>query len=206
VLTLREEINAGRNEPGVMQWTAKQLAEMAERPSSWRWDDRLGMFAMSMSIELSVFSVTMIVFGLLALTLQLEMFGAFLLLFLCGAVVVGLAGYAFHGGIAAYLSGVSVRLNRDRTAASRFTCGLRSIIAWTPWITLISIGISFLLNQIQIDPLSLEHGIEDAPLFPAVVVGIMASFSVMAVGILAAILFPPRGIPDFLCGTRLMRK
>jgi hypothetical protein len=206
VLTLREEIYARRHEPGVMQWTANQLTEMADRPSSWRWDDRLGMIAMSISIELSVFSVTMIVFGLLALTLQLEMFGAFLLLFFCGAVVAGLAGYVFHGGIAAYLSGVSIRLNGDRTAASRIKCGLRSIMAWIPWITLTSAGISFLLNQIQNDPLSLEHGIENAPLFPAVVGGILVSFSVMAVGILAAILFPPRGIPDFLCGTRLMRK
>ncbi len=184
----------------------QQLQNMEDRPSTWRWDDRLGVAAVSMFFEFSILSSLMILSGLLIcflcgwpswITGLTTFFAAFALLLISGTLLKG--GFAF------WLTGVALIDNRTLTPVSRFRILLRQGLSWlvpTFWLAIV----------VTIIDLRIAHPNElaDAAGFgrystSLIWLAILLPL-LMGTGIVYAILRPSRGIIDILVGTRLMRK
>ncbi len=202
---MRNEIYQRRHDQGVLLWAANQLADMAELPSTWKWDDRIGMLAISLGIEQSFISAALFICGFVAVVLNFSTGMASAISVAGGFLVAAAFGFLFFGGPAIHLSGISVRRNRDLRPASRRRCCLRSVIAWAPWISFLSLFIYLLFHQINTDPSNLQNPLENSPLFLMFLLMSLILGAIILFGVLVAVVYPPRSVPDFLADTRLMR-
>jgi hypothetical protein len=184
----------------------KRLNDSIERPTTWNRVDRIGMLAISTSIEFGLMMAVVILASFFAMLISqstLLQTGASLL---AGIFLAAVFGYFFNGGPAMHLSGVALRRNRDKGPASRFRSMCRSLVAWFPWVVLISSLIFLIFYQLNNDPEVTNLTLENSDItLPVLLIALIPGLLVM-LGILAAILNPSRGVPDYLVGTRLMRK
>ncbi len=205
LMQLSQSLKERGNEKGVFDWLVGELNETIEKQSSWNWIDRAGMLAISFGIEFSFMSSLVFIGSFLLSGLPLLPQTA--LTATIGFLIVGGYGFFADGGPAMRLTNVSLRNQRDKKPAARWLATLRSLIAWSPWVALMT-GLMYLIyfNFASNDgkPVDLDS------IDPAVVIGLLAGFSFVSLvafgGMLLAVLNPSRGIPDFLLGTRLMRK
>ena len=206
-MTFRNDLMAGKGEPEILDWAGDQLAEMAEKPSTWKWDDRIGMFAISTGLELSVITAAVFCCGFLANIFMFPIWPSCFLAVTGGLVVVGLNGFLLNGGLAIRISGVSVCREKNLRVASRLRCTLRALFGWIPWIGLMTSFVYVVIveaktiadnaNTVAIDETQVSAG-------SFLIVAALA-FVVTCMGAIWAVFYPPRGVQDVITGTRLVR-
>jgi uncharacterized RDD family membrane protein YckC len=197
-----------------LKWANLQLADFADRPSHWEWDDRLGLLAVSFGSELPIYTATVFASGLLLIGIleqsPMQMGPALLCL---GSAVAFLSGYLFDGGLAMRFSGIQVCRKGVRYAASKLRCGIRSVVVWLPFIAIfvslvIVIQLEFMKQSQRTDGLNIHIGAGDSTSMQSVflLLGLIPLGLLIAFGIIWALLRPSRAIPDLLVGTELIRK
>ena len=209
-LAFRNELIAKKSEPGVLEWAGDQLAEMGEKPSTWNWDDRVGMFAVTIGLELSIISAFIFVSGFLGVALRLPAWLSAVFGTVGGLGLAGALSYLLTGGLAVRASGVAVCRNKDFRPASRFRCAIRGTVAWLPWtlmmasfVYLFAVGaaseqIEIVNNSARIDA--------DNSVIPYALLLALLMFVVACFGTVWAVFNPARNGQDVVAGTRLLRK
>lgn len=208
-ITFRKELAARKNEPEILGWAEDQLAEMAETPSSWNWDDRIGMFAVSIGLEVSLISAAVFVCGFVASLFNLPTWTAGVLALAGGFGVVAAFAYLLHGGIAIRVSGVNVRRNKGLQRASRFRCVVRAIFGWSPWVAIVSSFAFMVLYEIDAEKTEIVNSAATFETADAIAAAGTAFsflvFGLMLLGIAWAVFNPARNVQDIAAGTRLLR-
>ena len=216
-MEFRNELAARKNESGILDWAGDKLADMAEQPSTWNWDDRVGMFAISMGIEVSLFSAVLFSIGFLSMWLQVPTWAGVAIAMAGGLAAAGLLAFFTHGGIAARASDVLVCSQSSFGRASRIQCALRAIVGWIPWLAVSAAFLFLMLLEANSDGLEgglnlIEVGSEPAPTAgpdTLVAIGLLVALAAALItfaGMLFAVLFPARGIQDVIAHTRLIKK
>lgn len=130
VRALAEELATRPATRDTLDWAVARLREVVRRPTALGWDDRLGVLAVTMGTELSVYMGA--AFGgvwLVAAVLH-GPWGASAAAALVAWLLPAIVGFAFRGGPAFWLTGIEV-LRADGRRAGRWRCAWRSFIAWT---------------------------------------------------------------------------
>ncbi len=206
LMDIFRDLETRRDQKGVFEWLGDRLNETAERPSTWNWVDRIGMLAISTGLEFSLITAFVFASGFLVMQFNQNAIMQTIVLSLVGLILVAFCGFIFCGGPAMHLSGISLRRNRDRIPASRIRSMIRSVIAWFPWLLLISISVFVAFYQLNTDPSAVKITLENSTVAGAATLACIVPALLIMVGMLVAIINPPRGLPDYLAGTRLMRK
>jgi uncharacterized RDD family membrane protein YckC len=207
VLSFRDQLPTA-DDPEALRRIKQQLESMEDRPSSWQWDDRLGVAAATFGMEYSPFFSLVFVALLLAAfnsSLSVETLGA--ATFALASLLVLAGGYIFRGGPAFRFSGISVRQHRTLKPASPVRCAIRNWISWLPvifFLTSFDMLVHFAIVTNEQQSKSLEVSLP--PMFLVLLIGILPLGMVILLGIGYSIIRPSRGIADLICGTRLMRK
>lgn len=206
VMQIRQQIQRRRSEPDVFSWLVGRLNQSIEKPTSWNWIDRIGMFAISLGLEFAVLTAVIFLTSFLVMSISGGTLLQTAIPSVAGLLVVAGYGYFFNGGPVMQLVGLSLRRNRDRTQASRLRSMCRSLVAWSPWVLLMSALIFVMFNQLNNDPKTLNVTPENSDITVPVLLFSLVPTTLIIAGCAMAIFNPPRGLPDFLVGTRLMRK
>lgn len=207
VLTFREEIDVLMFEDEPMQRIAERLQELAEMPSAWRWDDRLGVLAVSAGLEMSIASSLLIVVAMLSSLLELNPLLSGFLMFTLSSVIAILLGVFTNGGPVFQISGVMVRENKTLNPASKLRIAMRTWVAWLPLtltVTLLGIIISSSVSEVHHATETQEASISLMTILATLTFLMLAPMTLLAAGY--NILKPSRGLQDLVCGTRLIRK
>lgn len=207
VLDLRDELLLLKLQPDGMARAEQRIVELADKPSAWRWDDRLGVLATSIGLEFGTGGAIAIMVATLSsyyFTLGPVVSGC--LIFGVGCLISFLIGAILLGGPAFRVSGVLVRRNRTLEPASRFRCGARMMLAWLPLVVLATC-VGLIADIVAI------HG--DANLAMNTTAGttilllLLICSTVLILWPIAAaysIWQPARGLVDLVTRTRLIRK
>ena len=206
VIEFSREVENRRNDDDVFHWMVNRLNDSIERPTTWNWVDRIGMLAISTSLEFGLLMTVVFVASFFVMLASQSTMLQTVASSLAGIFLVASYGYFFNGGPAMHLSGIALRRHRDKAPASRFRSMIRSLVAWSPWVVLISSLIFLMFYQLNNDPevTNITRKSSDISL-PVLLISLFPAMLVMA-GILVAVLNPSRGLPDYLVGTRMMRK
>ena len=203
---LLSELKQRQDQPGTLDWFADELNEFSEKPTTWNVLDRIGMLAISLGLEFSPISAVMFTAGVLMLPMELDAPLMVLLLALSGMIVAVVYGLFFRGGPAMRLTGVELRRSKTGGPANKLQAAIRSIVAWLPWIFILALILYPVVHKLQEDPTVSNISLENSDLLgPALLISLIP-LAIGLFGMLAAALNPPRGIPDWVVGTRLMRK
>lgn len=208
VLTFRKELDVLRAEPDSLRQIGQRLGELADEPSAWRWDDRLGVLAVSTGIEFSTATSLVVTAALIAsFVFKLSWISILMLSFFGSSLVVMTLGAVFGGGPVFRVSGVLVRKNKTLEPASPIRCALRN---WLAWLPLISLGacLSIVIQQQLLLESQGRPGIsgEDGTILIVCLLAFLPLLGVVVFGALYSILRPSRGMADVIAGTRLIRK
>jgi hypothetical protein len=133
-----DELRRRPKNEDTLAWAAAQLREAAKQPARLGWDERLGILAVAMGTELSLY--LSIAFGLPWLSLRLfdSSVAVALGLFPCVLLVPAIVGFLFRGGPAFWLTRTEV-LRSDGRRATRWRCAARNLLAWTPMLIFYSL-------------------------------------------------------------------
>ena len=208
VLTFRRELEVFRHEEDALKKVGDRLGELSDRPSSWRWDDRLGALAITIGVEYSMAGSLMIILSLVFPYLfDFSMATSGVAMFIFASVVAFLMGACLGGGPVFRLSGVLLRRNKTLEPASSIRCGFRNWVAWSP-VILTSVCIAILIHyQLQVDTSS---GTLQTPELPMILIFslllVLAANFFMLLGCVYSIFRPARGLPDLIARTKLIRK
>ena len=185
--------------------TASALRGLAVHPYRFRWDDRLGVLAISSGVETIIYgTMPLVVSVILGTQTELSIASCAAVGTVTGSVIAALIGYWLCGGIAFWLTGTDVRSNA-RAPASPARCAWRNVVAWLPIVLFHSVlGIWFVFLS------GLVGGFETLPMearFTWTMLGAyLATLAVVQlVGFVTAVLQPRRGLQDILAGTYLVR-
>ena len=212
VLTFRKELEILRGEDDALRTIGKRLGELADQPSAWSWDDRVGVIAISTGLEYGTASslgTTLAIAVAYFADFTLPQIG--MLTFLIGSLIVFLTGGIFRGGPIFQLTGVMVRRNKTLEPATWIRCAIRNWVAWIPFILFITwIAI---IAEFFIDPRFMTgsqtsfdmNELRDPWLIGSTLMMLPAGLA-MVLGPVYSILKPSRGIQDVIAGTRLIRK
>ncbi|MGH7194955.1 MAG: hypothetical protein ACREJM_15690, partial [Candidatus Saccharimonadales bacterium] len=113
-----------------LEWAVARLREVVRRPTALAWDDRLGVLAVTMGTELSIYMGA--AFGgvwLIASRLHWPI-GASVAAALFAWLLPGIVGFVFRGGPAFWLTRIEV-FRADGRRAGRWRCAWRNLVAWT---------------------------------------------------------------------------
>ena len=212
VLTFRKELDILRLEPDALRIIGARLGELADQPSAWRWDDRLGVLAISAGIEYATALSIGSTFALaVAYILELGVMPITGLMIGLGSFTAILLGAVFNGGPIFQLTGVLVRRNRTLEPASRIRCAFRNWITWLPFVlTVTCLAVIF---EIAIGPDLVVvgnnnfqlNGIKD-PLMIGSFLGFLGFGTLTILGATYSAIMPSRGLQDIIARTRLIRK
>ncbi len=206
VMKFSRELAERRDGKDVFEWMVNRLNDSIERPTTWNWVDRIGMLAISTSLEFGLLMTVVFVASFFVMLVSQSTMLQTVVSSLAGLCLVATYGYFFNGGPAMHLSGIALRRSRDKAPASRFRSMCRSLVAWFPWVVLISMLIFLMFYQLNNDPEVINITAENSDItLPILLISLFPLLLVM-VGILFAVLSPSRGLPDYLVGTRMMRK
>lgn len=207
VLTFRRELETLRGNQNVLDQIGERLGELADIPSAWRWDDRLGALAITFGIEFSTaMSAYVICLLVAAFLLNMSLLPISVFVFVLASLVATGLGGILSGGPAFRLSGVLVRKNKTLEPASRFRCAFRN---WVAWLPMIMGGVCVAVITQQAALLSQENSEleQNIPIvIVAALIGLLLIFMTIIVGAVYSIIRPSRGLPDVVAGTRLIRK
>ena len=201
-------------------WAERELADFADRPSTWRWDDRLGLLSVSFGVELPIYVFTVMATGYLMIigfSLPAWLIGTITMVL--GLTAATLNGFFFEGGVAMKISQVQVCRRRIYEAASRVRCGLRNLFVWAPYVmffTCIVLVMKIVFASEQPNAPEVVDGLTVSAMGVAsdqvsmdiipVLFGLLISSCTLAVGFIWALCWPARAIPDLIVGTELIRK
>ena len=184
------------------------LDDLAERPSSWSWIDRIGAASVLVAIELAILFLLCQVWVALWTSLFTKetlvsspgyvaaICGSFTLLMLGGAF---LTGYFFESPTFWFL-GIAAR-NRDKQATpSRVRLGFRMVVSW-----LLPTVMAAALGGVQAAAVTKGMEVPSVELVVAFLLLPATSFAMLVVT-LYNLAKPSRGTADLLCGTMLTRK
>lgn len=213
VLTFRKELDILLLEWGSLRTVGKRLGDLGDQLSDWRWDDRLGVLAISIGIEYATASSIAISIALaVAYLFEIGVVPIAGLMLGIGSLAAILLGAVFSGGPIFRLTGVLVRRNRTLEPASRFRCAFRNWITWLPFVLcmacLASMFELIFTPELIANP---KSNIELSDTKDPVLAGslLLASLVLIMFTILGAIysiIMPSRGLPDLIARTRLIRK
>ena len=184
---------------------ATALRRLAVHPYRFRWDDRLGVLAISSGVETIIYgTVAFVVAMMLGTQTTLSIAYCITAGTATGLSIAALVSYWLRGGIAFWLTGIDVR-NNSRAPASPARCAWRNVVAWLPIVSfqaVLGIWFIFLSGMVGgVGKVSVEAQ------FTWTMLGAqLATFGVVQlVGFVTAILQPRRGLQDILAGTYLVR-
>ncbi len=200
------ELANRKNDGDVLEWSVTRLNELIELPSTWNSLDRTGLLAISCGLELPLLTAAVFVTSFFLMMTGLSTTAQATLAAVAGLGTAAAFGFFFNGGPAMHLSSVSLRRNATKEVASRFRSVFRSLLAWLPWIALLTAFVVLIFHQSKTDPEVLHVTPDHSPVFGYILLFSLLPFGLIMLGVMVALLYPPRGLPDFLAGTRLMRK
>ena len=200
-------------EGATFAWAIEQLRTMIERPSRLRWDDRLGILAISWGIESTVYwgLATTLAFVLWTIP-QLPLGICVSTTALSCLAVAAVLGFWFRGGPVFWLANIEVRRSNNRSA-SQLQCAWRTLVAWTPVILgyalmgmmMVTFSQALVYDgnaewRLSADADRAEFGMQMAGFaLSSLFLGI-----IHLVGAVYAIVRPRRGLQDLLAGTYLV--
>lgn len=207
VLQLRDQLKSGEFGDQPLRHIVARLTEFANRPASFRWDDRLGVMAISLGLELSLITSVVYLIGLVGYVLDVPANTLAIASIVLTMLIAGVIGAVTRGGIAFRMSEVCVLGNRSRRPVSRWRCGLRYVVAWFPIIVFNSFFFYLLKYAMTGQGGRDAADLDNATLFLLVLLISMVPLGMVMVGNIAiALLSPARSLPDWIVGTRLARK
>jgi hypothetical protein len=190
-------------EAETLTWAARQLRDLTRRSVTLRWDDRLGILAVTAGIEYSFYWLVGLLVSLLAWTFSdLPMEQRVLPALVIDVALPALLGFWLRGGPVFHFLGIEVR-RLDGRPASRWRCAWRNVVAWLP-LTFFNavLPLYIAMQTMSPDAETLPHSV--------LVLAILFSCGGACVGVLAlagviySIIRPRRGIQDLLAGTCLV--
>jgi eukaryotic-like serine/threonine-protein kinase len=204
VLNFTDELATRPATAETLAWAAGELRELVEEPTAIGWDDRLGILAVTIGTELSLYTS-------LAYGLPLFLFGKLhwpierlAILFPLVLILPALMGFVFRGGPAFWLTRIQV-LRSDRRPASRRRCAWRSFLAWSPLIALFGALVlatpTFQGSSQAFKAGTLAWGLSMSAILGGEMLGL-----VFVVAAIVAVARPQRGMQDELSGTWLAPK
>ena len=198
-------------EPETLDWVDEQLSSFADQRSSWRWDDRLGVLAISFGTEMTIYYTLSIVLGLLFASLAPDSSPQLRLGILFG-VMLGLVlalGDFFRGGPVFQFAGIQVRRYRNGVAG-RLRCAVRNFIAWFPAVSgFCMFGLwlaDFIIRSQTPTTESSEVLREHTFFYVALSVVWFVPVILHFLGAVISVLSPSRGVQDWLAGTYIVPK
>lgn len=204
-LNFVEELEKKPDSFETLTWAESNIRSFEKNAANWKWDDRLGAIAISAGLEQTVFQSISIA---LAFLLPFVFSGGFLsyfqtILVALGAIVFAI-GYFFKGGFVFRVLGVEIVQIRRNQVAGRLQAALRHIVAWSPFI----VAHSLVATTISLSVSGAYERLSRSASELAVIAGGLSTlpFLVFYIGALVSIISPSRGLQDWLCRTRLMRK
>ncbi|HEV3006483.1 MAG TPA: protein kinase [Pirellulales bacterium] len=179
-----------------LQWAAEELRSAIDRPAELRWDDRLGVLAVSMWLEFSAYvTLAMLVPWLVTGWVGRADLGVAASLASALLLVPAALGYAFRGGPVFRLTGIEV-VRVDGRPAGRWRCAWRGFVAWAPLLLFYTtVGISACRAS----------EFSDLSIVPALCGSELVAVWFL-IGVVYAVARPQRGLQDLLAGTRLAPK
>ncbi len=183
----------------------QHLRDIAHRPTTLRWDDRLGSLAVSFSLEQSIFYFMSLLMALVILLVPGIDVGWQLAVVAAGSLLVPAAmGFWFQGGPVFRFTGIQVRcLNQRR--ASRLRCAWRNFVAWAPLMASCAMLACLSMAMVK-DPDALA--VKEGSPFPVLLIlmscGGLVGMTIHAAGALVAMILPTRSLQDWLSGTVLV--
>ena len=194
--------------------TREQLAATAERVREWsrvpyrlEWDNRLGVVAVAMFIEMSfLLTWTFVTIWYLASVMDYR-FGPTVAVSLPVAMILpAVWGFVSRGGLAFSLSEMETRAIGSRKP-SRWRSAVRAVLAWLPFATPIVI---FRVLMFAFSPLATVDAGRNAAtgITLAVVAGMVATFvgGIAVLTTVYSVWSPRRGLQDRLAGTYVVRR
>jgi hypothetical protein len=181
-----------------LKWAAEELRLATHRQAELKWDDRLGVLAVSMWLEMSFYTVlaSTVSWVLASWVGHDDLLITGIAIVIAQLAPVGL-GFVTRGGPVFHLTNVGV-VGRNGLPANRWRCAWRTMIAWLPLIVLSAVGGSW--RRRSGDPSTLDSSIVLA-LLGAELLGAW-----FLIGVAYAVARPQRGMQDLLAGTRLAPK
>jgi hypothetical protein len=197
-------------DPSDPRTAAVLLRRASDLPWRLGWDDRLGVLAVSGSVEALVFGLPAFVVGnLLDQRTSLGLASAVALATAGGLLLPGLIGFLCRGGPAFLITKTRVRgITAGNPPASRWQCAWRNAIAWLP---LCGLNAVFGVWLMQFQALGLTGGAptvtDEAMMMDWATMGLLmiGLVFVLLCGLVLTIALPRRGAQDILAGTILVR-
>ena len=203
LITLTKELEQKQDDPNVFDWLVTELNESIDQRTTWNWVDRAGMSAITFGVEFSllfflVFSFSFLV-GAFSFPIQMG------LTILSAFAIVGAYAFFLNGGPAMRLSNVLLCSNANKKPVSSAMAVVRNAVAWTPLILVLGMGFSLIYGgQKEATLMGVDFTNAGTHTWGWLLIFLLllAVFGFM----FFAILNPRRGVPEFVTGTRLMRK
>ncbi|MCA9264591.1 MAG: RDD family protein, partial [Planctomycetales bacterium] len=198
-------------------WTTEKvqaIREAARLPHNLRWDDRLGLLAMSAGLEITVYYLGIVVVGAFIMSLPLlGLWGSFLITSALALAMPFVIGYLMQGGVAFWLGQIEVRRSTDRRRASRLHCAVRNAISWAPFViahsvmVVLATALYLLFPQSEINNSPLDLFFNNGAWSSAwlVLCGLFVLLLVHVTGLFVAIACPRMALQDLFARTYLVR-
>ena len=186
-----QELSGRLDAADAATWACERLRALVEAPGALRWDERLGMFCVSASIELTLYG------GVIAGAASL--FGSHLAEWqvltgwlAAAALLPGVVGWFSGGGPVFRLMGLEVR-HANGAPAGRLRCAWRNMLAWLPFVLLYAQSAIMAASHKSLTGLLLTCSAWAVAVF-------------IPIGVIWSLVHPAAGLQDFFAGTRLARR
>lgn len=208
VLTFRKELDVLHAEPDPLRSIGQRLGDLADELSAWRWDDRLGVLAVSCGIEFSTGTSFVVIAALTgAFVFDMAWLPIALMTIVGASVAAMVLGAVFGGGPVFQISGVLVRKNKTLEPASAIRCALRNWLAWLPLVFMGACLAVVMQQQLLLESLGRsDPQAQNVVIILGCMLALLALLLIVMFGGLYSILRPSRGLADVVSGTRLIRK
>ena len=185
----------------------QRLSRVVQQPYRLRWDDRLGVLAISAGVETVIYGTVGFALAMvLASNYEQHEILSVSIAICIGLILPAVFGFTTRGGLAFWLTKTEVR-TASRELAGRWRCAWRSIVAWAPVLacqTYLGIWIADLTTLMDEsgNPISGHAALMWS--ITGLIAGIFGIVQLAAA--VFAILQPRRGFQDLIAGTRLVRR
>jgi hypothetical protein len=205
-LDIRDGLNMRGPGWETFAWLGARLTEAIERPSSWNMVDRVGLLAVAMCLELPIIVSSVFISGFALIWLKSNAVNPAAMAGIVGCLLAAILGWIGPGGPALQLNGTSLRRHRDKKQASCFRGSIRGLLTWSPWIAAATIGLAAIQEKLLNNPTVLQVNFNNSAVLNQSLPWLLLIGFLILAGLAVAVINPHRGLPDYLTGTRLMRK